>query len=126
MYGSGEILGDLRICNPLTVAGQKRIASELDTLEQIREGCEYLWAIYPEESGMLPWGSDTNGNVFCWFANGQPDDWATGQFGHGADEPERDAVNITTFLVNYARNQYPEMLGGVTFKKSDHRFRPEK
>lgn len=124
-YGSGEMLGDLQIYNPLTTEGQKSIASELDSLEQIREALEFLWAIYPEESGMLPWGSDSNGNVFCWFAAGQPDDWETGQFGHGADEPDRDAVNITTFLVNYSRNQYPEMQGGLTFEKSDYKFLPD-
>jgi hypothetical protein len=121
-YGSGEMLGDLQLFNPLTVAGQKRIASELKTLDDLREGCGFLWPVYPEEDGMLPWGSDSNGNVFCWFAQGEPDDWATGQLGHGVDEPDRDGVDITTFLVNYARNQYPEMQGGLTFDESQYTF----
>ena len=123
-YGSGEILSDLRLYNPLTEDGRKGIANDLDRLEQSREACEYLWAIHPEESGMLPWGHDSNGNFFCWLTTGDPDNWSTAQLGHGAEEPDSDDVNITTFLFNYARNQYPEMLGGLTFEESAYTFSP--
>jgi hypothetical protein len=75
-------------------------------------------------AGLLPWGQDSNGNYFCWLARGAPDDWPTGQLGRSAEEPESDDVNITTFLFNYARNQYPEMLGGLTFDESDYKFSP--
>jgi hypothetical protein len=74
---------------------------------------------------MLPWGRDSNGNVFCWLTNGEPDDWPTAQLGHDGEEPENDEVNITTFLFNFARNQYPELQGGLTFEKSDYTFRPQ-
>jgi hypothetical protein len=123
-YGSGELLSGLRIYNPLTEDGRKSITEDRETLEESREACEYLWPIHPEESGMLPWGHDSNGNFFCWLARGEPDNWPTAQLGHDADEPESDNVNITTFLINYARNQYPEMLGGLRFEESNYRFSP--
>ncbi len=122
VYGCGNILGSLEIYNPLTERGRNQIAESLDMLEESREACEYLWPIHPEEAGMLPWGDDVNGNIFCWLTKGESDDWATAQMGHGADEPDSDNVNITTFLFNYARNQYPEMLGGIAFEVADYRF----
>ncbi|MCR9234543.1 MAG: pentapeptide repeat-containing protein [bacterium] len=121
-YGSGRFFNDLNIFNPLTSQGRESITTSLEMLEDLREACEYLWPIHPEEAGILPWGDDSNGNYFCWLAGGEPNDWPTGQLGHDADEPESDHVNIVTFLLNYARNQYPEMQGGLTFEKSDLTF----
>ena len=125
-YGSGTILGDVEIYNPLIAADRKRIASDLDTLKQMREACEYLWQIHPEESGILPWGTDSNGNIFCWLTVGAPDEWPTALLGHGEDEPSSDAVNMTTFLYNFARNIYPEMQGGQTFSASNYKFEPRR
>ena len=123
-YGSGRILTGLELYNPLTSAGRKSIADDLDALQEKRESHEYLWPIHPEKSGMLPWGNDWNGNIFCWLAKGSPDQWPTGSLGHGEDEPVSDNVNVTTFLYNYARNQYPEMQGGQTFEEDDYTFEP--
>jgi hypothetical protein len=124
-YGSGRILTGLEIYNPLTSAGRKSIADDLEALQEMRESREYLWPIHPEKSGMLPWGNDWNGNIFCWLAKGRPDKWPTGQLGHGEEEPASDNVNITTFLFNYARNLYPEMQGGLTFEEADYNFSPQ-
>lgn len=121
-YGSGKFFGELRIFNPLTDDGRQRIADELELLEELREGRGWLLAIHPEESGVLPWGFDSHGNWFCWLVQGEPDVWPTAQLDGDADEPESDDVNMTTFLCNYARNQYPEMLGGLRFEESQHRF----
>jgi hypothetical protein len=123
-YGSGRILGGLQIFNPLTEDGRKSIAENLETLEVIREASQNLWPIHPEESGMLPWGHDWDGNIFCWLARGKPDAWPTGQLPRSADEPVSDDVNMTTFLFNYARNQYTGMLGCSEFKKSSYKFSP--
>lgn len=123
-YGGGTILGGIDIYNPLTAEDREGIAGDLDTLEETREGCQYLWRIHPEESGILPWGRDSNGNIYCWLTIGEPDDWPTGLIGHGEDEPSSDQVNITTFLYNFARNMYPEMQGGLTFSESDYTFEP--
>ena len=47
------------------------------------------------------------------------------QVGHNEEEnPHRADVGITTFLQQYGKHKYPEMLGGIRFKKKQLRFRP--
>jgi hypothetical protein len=123
-YGTGEFdLGSLMVFNPLSEAGRKEIENGIWTLEQLRDGMELLWSIHPERPGYLPWGSDSNGNIFCWWTRGEPVDWPIVQLGHNDEEnPQQADVNITTFLVNYAKNKYPDMQGGRRFKKSNYRF----
>jgi hypothetical protein len=123
-YGTGEFdLQSLLVSNPLSEAGRKEIARGLWTLEQLRDALELTWSIHPERPGYLPWGKDSNGNIFCWWTQGEPDNWPIVQLGHNDEEhPQRAEVDITTFLVNYARNKYPQMQGGNKFKKSNYRF----
>jgi SMI1-KNR4 cell-wall len=123
LYGTGVFLSSLLIYNPLTREGRAEIQSHLETLRVLRDACELSLIIHPEKPGLLPWGGDSNGNIFCWWTEGNADEWDSVQVGHEEEEnPHRVSVPITTFLVNYAQNRYPEMLGGQTFKKSQLRF----
>ncbi len=123
-YGTGEFnLGSLSIANLLTEAGRSAVRSDIDTLQALRDACEFPLVVHPQRPGLLPWGSDSNGNIFCWWTEGTPDEWSVVQVGHDDEENLQHAhVPITTFLVNFARNQYPTMLGGRVFQEENYRF----
>jgi cell wall assembly regulator SMI1 len=111
-YGTGQFdLGGLLVSNPLTAAGRQEIRDHLETLRDLREGCEIQLVIHPERPGLLPWGSDSLGNIFCWLTEGEPDKWPVVQVGHDDEGGQpRVEVGITAFLARYARNEFPKML----------------
>jgi SUKH superfamily protein len=123
-YGTGEFrLRGLVVSNPLTEAGRKEIREKLWILGELRDALEIPLKIYPERPGLVPWGGDSNGNFFCWWTDGEPDDWPVVRVGHEEEEnPQAAEVNITTFLAGYAQNQFPEMQGGLSFDESHRRF----
>src|SRR5436190_1951391 len=124
-YGSGEFFNGLLIYNPFNSWCRGKILKELDKFRIMRDGMELPLVIHPETGGLFPWGHDVNGNDFCWLTKGKPDRWPVVQLGHNEeDNPHQADVNITSFLVNYARNKYPAMLGGIRFKKQQLQFTP--
>jgi SUKH superfamily protein len=125
LYGTGEFFAGLLVLNPLNSWCRQEILNQLETLRVMREAMELSLVIYPETAGLLPWGRDINGNIFCWLTEGKPDRWSVVQIGHNEeDHPHQADVGITTFLVNYGRHLYPAMLGGIRFKKQQLRFTP--
>ncbi len=112
-YGSGEILGELRIFNPLTAGGRKSIADNLEVLADIRDGGEYRVACPPWRSpgcsrgATIQMETSTAGWPEVNRTIGRRPNWATVPTNRKSDD-----VNMTTFLFNYARNQYPEMQAG--------------
>jgi hypothetical protein len=122
-YGTGEFFGRLPIANPLTAWGRAWIGKQLKGWYEFRNAAELDLAFHPERPGLFPWGRDTNGNSFFWLTKGAPDRWPIIQLQHGrAERPHRANATITTFLVRYAQNRYPTMLGGVKFDESKRRF----
>jgi hypothetical protein len=63
--------------------------------------------------------------MYCWLADGPPDAWDVVQIFHGYDE-EIDPVPgpVTSFLVRFIGNEYPNMLGGNRFTEADRTFVP--
>lgn len=117
-YGTGEFFEGLLILNPLNPWCRGQIAKTLSNFCVMRKAMELSLRLYPETSGLFPWGHDSNGNNFFWLTEGNPDDWPVVQVGHNEEaNPHRSKVGITDFLVRYGRNKYPKMLGGVRFKK---------
>lgn len=122
-YGTGEFFEKLVILNPLNQWCREDIAKQLKNLRAMRDAMDLSGAVHPETAGLFPWGFDSNGNKFCWLTKGEPDEWPVIQLGHNEEgDLHRADVSVTTFLVNFAKNKYPEMLGGVRFKKRDLRF----
>ena len=123
-YGTGEFFGNLVIENPIREWGRARIRESLRIYGELREACEYDYPLFPESPGLLPWGTDDNGHLYCWWTDGLPDDWKIVQLFHGYEDDELEIVAgpITQFLVDFVSNKYPNMLGGIERTPSDRRF----
>ena len=123
LYGSGEFYGSLYVSNPLTAGGRAWIRRHLDRFRELRDACEVVRPLPPDSPGLLPWGGDSNGHRYCWLADGPPDTWEVVQIFHGYDD-EIDPVPgpVTSFLVRFMSNEYPNMLGGNRFTEADRTF----
>jgi hypothetical protein len=124
-YGTGEFYSDLYILNPLREWGRDKIRNDLDRYRQLRDACEFHTLIlHPECPGLLPWGGDSNGHLYCWWTDGPSDYWGTVQVFHGyEDEIEVVPGPITDYLIRFIHNEYPNMLGGIPFTEEDHYFK---
>src|SRR5690242_11570565 len=74
-YGSGAFFrGFLRVFNPLTVEGCACIKQSTDIYRKFRDGLFPLpIPVHPDKPGLLPWGSDDNGNGYFWLTKGKPE-----------------------------------------------------
>lgn len=124
-YGTGEFYGDLAIENPLRMWGRNGIREYLDCYRELREACEYSFPLFPESPGLLPWGGDNNGHLYCWWTEGSPDEWKIVQLFHGYEDDPLEIVSgpITQFLIDFVSNKYPNMLGGNERSSTDCYFR---
>jgi hypothetical protein len=122
-YGTG-MFGGLWLANPLRPWGREAIRERIAGFRELREACEFALPLFPEQPGFLPWGSDSNGHLYCWWADGSPDSWPVAQVAHGEEEtPHRAPVGITEFLASHLHNRYPVMLGGRVFADKDRQFK---
>ena len=115
IYGSGRFFfgGHLVVYNPLTTEGLAGIRVEREIREVMRGdpdlGCCPL-PLFPEEGGLMPWGSDENGDDYLWLTEGEPDDWPVVVLFHGyASQPQLFRTDITGFLAGYATDRFDEL-----------------
>jgi hypothetical protein len=122
LYGTGTF-GGVYLANPLRQWGRDMIRDHVAGYRELRDALEFALPLFPERPGLLPWGSDSNGNLYCWWVDGPPDSWTVAQVAHEVEEtPHRAPVGITEFLASYLLNRYPEMLGGGEFTAEKRRF----
>jgi hypothetical protein len=122
-YGTGRFYGDLRVANPLQPWGRDLIRDDLARYGELRDACEMSLKLFPESPGLLPWGGDSNGHLYCWWTEGAPDSWRLVQVFHGYEEEIEPVLGpITSFLVRFISNEYPNMLGGNPFSAEDRYF----
>ncbi|MCC9604766.1 SMI1/KNR4 family protein [Blastopirellula sp. JC732] len=123
-YGSGEFQRGLIISNLLTQEGRDRVREDLARYEELKEACEHEYILYPECPGLFPWGSDSNGHLYCWWTEGEPDEWGIVQLFHGYEDDPLEIVPgpITSFFVRFMSNAYSNMLGGIEFEPDQLRF----
>jgi hypothetical protein len=53
------------------------LGQELDIFRYLQSlgDDEVPYSLFPERPGLLPWGSDDNGNTLCWLTEGEPHEW---------------------------------------------------
>jgi hypothetical protein len=107
----------------LAGAGRRKFSEDLWCLNELRIACEFALILHPERPGLLPWGSDSHGHIYCWWTCGEPDCWHDVQVAHEEeDKPYHVDASISSFLVRYARNEYPDLMGGRVFDASNFWF----
>ena len=122
-YGTGEFYGSMYIANPLMPWGRDQIRGDLERYRELSEACEMSLQLFPDRPGLLPWGNDSNGHLYCWWTDGPQDSWRVVQLFHGYEnEIESVPGPITSFLVQFMSNKYEDMLGGNPFVEEDRYF----
>jgi hypothetical protein len=81
-YGSGLLGNFIIVASPFSAHEGVELFSVIEmSCTALRERKEnegeegVPFAIFPEESGLLPWGGDENGNGLYWLTEGAPDHW---------------------------------------------------
>lgn len=78
VYGSELFAEFYFVYSPFSKNYQSQIERICNVLREHRksEGEGYApYPVYPETSGLLPWGRDENGNDYFWLTAGPPDTW---------------------------------------------------
>lgn len=110
-YGSGQFAAFYAVFNPFSsnrhINLLKRVEEICRFSRQLQAECpeRFPFPYYPENGGLLPWGSDENGNYYFWLTQGPPSKWVVVQDevrGYGI---ENHAVSLTEFLIAILRGE---------------------
>ena len=105
-YGTGSISNFLMIANPFSKNRYVNLLSSarmiLDAYRTSRANApEYFKDnVFPEENGILPFGSTDNGDVLYWRTLGDPDDWTVTLYESRGSEHFAYDGSMTEFLVD--------------------------
>src|SRR5262249_22550832 len=115
-YGSGALADFFYVFNPFSAdvtGGLPGIRNHCDVLRMHKGDDEdhVPFPIFPETGGLLPWGSDANGNGYCWLTKGNPAQWVTLRNQESCAPWKRFRYPITTFLAKVLGNKLPEFWG---------------
>jgi hypothetical protein len=85
-YGTGCFLGFLYPLSPfapfetslnlLSGATKQRLTAYRSGLEEFPQYMP-VYPVYPQESGLFPWGITANGDTLFWLRQGKPEKWPT-------------------------------------------------
>ncbi|UUO08629.1 SMI1/KNR4 family protein [Blastopirellula sp. J2-11] len=123
-YGSGEFQRGLVVANLLTQEGRDKVCADLSRYAELQAACEHEYILHPERPGLFPWGSDENGHLYCWWTEGEPDQWGIVQLYHRCEDAPLKIFPgpLTSFFVRFMSNAYTNMLGGIEFEPDQLRF----
>ena len=125
-YGSGKICGNyLGILNPLSTDNfQDAVTSFAEVLRDVKRPREYPYDVFPDRPGLLPWGSDENGNYLHWLTEGEANAWPIIVESHEG-ELERFDMSMTTFLAKALTNEIrPKHIWRRPFTQDERVFTP--
>jgi hypothetical protein len=104
-YGLGRIDGFVLIYSPFAQSPSANLLArgrqDLAALTELRNKygkSEVPYALFPEQGGLLPFGTDDNGDGLYWLTEGDPDEWAVVVNEGRAPEYERFDMPMTGFL----------------------------
>lgn len=126
IYGSGTFCGSfLTVFNPFASNYLQLLNDSLDSLRAAKKrGMKFN--VWPESSGLFPWGQDENGNTYCWLTEGEPDKWTVAIRKHGNEDIIKLPVSMSVFLVKSFRNELSTSIWqGEAFSDEELRFMPQ-
>ncbi len=116
-YGKGDFWDFVVIFTPFTVDKtgvylEKPLAEIESLLETYRhhkklfpETCPY--PMYPDQSGLFPFGTSTNGDTIFWLTKGEPSSWPIVVAATDNEEFEQYDMSLTEFLVAFLADALP-------------------
>jgi hypothetical protein len=128
-YGTGSIADFIWVFSPFTVNRHLNLETQV---RQVLEGFKtlqamfkdkYLFPLYPEIGGILPFAGTDNGNHICWLTDGPENDWPVIVFDSRSPECERYNCTMTEFLVNILTKRQRCSLFPEDFPPDDVAFR---
>jgi hypothetical protein len=104
-YGSGTFCGTfLKVFNPSSPRYHEELNRTLESLQAAKQrGMEV--GVFPDKPGLFPWGTDENGNTYCWLMRGEPSRWKVVIRKHGDDLPIRFSMTMIDFLTKSFLNK---------------------
>ena len=94
-FPSGTFRDAIQIVNPIDARTdfERFVRDEVRGLLEILgdEGLEYLkgtgYRLFPEPGGLLPWGQDQQGGIFCWLTEpADPDRWRVAYYSRDGND----------------------------------------
>jgi hypothetical protein len=80
-FGTGSLCEFIRVLNPFAVSPNSNLVASAKTVCEMNrtlkesEGDRFPYRVFPDPSGLLPWGVDDNGNYYYWLTEGETDEW---------------------------------------------------
>jgi hypothetical protein len=129
-YGTGCIDGFIWIFNPSSqnpnlnlLVQVKRQLSALDEL--IKQKTEdKIYPLYPEKSGLLPFGITDNGDVLFWKTIGTPENWSVVVGNSRSPEYQEFQSSMTGFIGSVLNGATKVATFPEDFPKSSPSFKP--
>src|SRR5262249_13026602 len=104
-YGTGRIVLDtfyLLVYNPFSATFLACVEADCGTLRTLKQSRseDVPFDVFPERPGLLPLGTDVNGNMMFWLTEGEPENWPVVVWPEGGDgnEYQRFEMPLTSFL----------------------------
>jgi hypothetical protein len=112
MFGTSYLGSFLYLFNPFSSDETLNLVAQsadlLDVMRSLQEEFpdeEIPYALFPEPSGLLPWGITDNGDVLYWLTAGDPDQWTVVINESRGPLIDEYAMSITTFLATFLTGQ---------------------
>jgi SUKH superfamily protein len=128
-YGTGQFANFYLIYNPFSVSEWVNLHACVERVCKMEREFKREWPemvpykIFPDGPGLLPWGSDDNGNYYYWLTEGPADSWqvvSNESRGEGFREYGRC---MTDFLCGILTGEI-EALAGDYPESKDRMFKP--
>jgi hypothetical protein len=110
LFGTGELAGSIWVYNPFAVDQERNANNLLVRVREVlniwrsrrtRTGDEgYPYTLYPEPSGLLPWGHVDTGDELFWQTSGDPEQWVVVVSEARGPGFERFEASMTGFLAS--------------------------
>lgn len=130
LYGSGTFVDTfIGIYNPFDPSYRRTLESELASLRILEQRTFSDFGgyfVFPDPFGLLPWGTDENGGILCWIAEGEPDEWPVFTVPHGGEDCERWDMSMTSFLAAAFTNRIRPSIWQQRFRRSELTFVPDR
>jgi hypothetical protein len=128
-YGTGHFANFYGIYNPFCVSEWMNLQACVERVCKSEREFKRNWPhlvpynIFPERSGLLPWGADDNGNYYFWLTDGPADSWMVVSNEVRGEDFREYGRSMTDFLYGVLTGKIDALAGSYP-QKEDCVFTP--